>query len=596
MSSTASLKEVKPAIPSDSLLSSVIHNQQNVAEESAPAAFFEADAGDGTKREDMYLSGKKLALCLVSLFLCMFLFALDQLIVTTILSTVGSKFNALNQVGWLSSGFLISMAVLVAVWGKLSIVFGRKSTMLVAVLFFEAGSLMCALANDMNVLIGGRVLAGIGGGGIQTMTFIIVTEILPIHKRPMGMALIGTVFGVASVLGPLIGGAFTSGVSWRWCFYINLPVGAVAVVVFIFSFNPPKGHGNIWAKLKIIDYPGIFLLTSGLVLLLLAMTFGSGGEFPWHSGAVISCFVLGGLLTIGFGVWNFCFSKNQLIPIEVVKVWPTMAAAITMYGMFACFMAAAIFLAIYFQVIHGASAWRSGVDMLPLIISVVITSITGGILVKKTRFVKPFVIFGTSMTMIGSGLLTLLEVDSPTSKKIGLLIPLGVGIGINMQAAIMAGQITAPKTPGGIILATTVINFCRSVGGAIAGILADVVYTSTIEKNLQPELMKQSPAVIEELSKYNLRSLIQQNITGLSPASEYFLKSVIMKAIKYVFYVNFAYASIALIFSLFVTNQRLPEATPQERDSVKDSEDVKSAEVKPAEVEPAQEKPIEQKA
>lgn len=146
MSSTASLKEVKPAIPSDSLLSSVIHNQQNVAEESAPAAFFEADAGDGTKREDMYLSGKKLALCLASLFLCMFLFALDQLIVTTILSTVGSKFNALNQVGWLSSGFLISMAVLVAVWGKLSIVFGRKSTMLVAVLFFEAGSLMCALA------------------------------------------------------------------------------------------------------------------------------------------------------------------------------------------------------------------------------------------------------------------------------------------------------------------------------------------------------------------------------------------------------------------------------------------------------------------
>lgn len=567
-----SLKVKKEQPEVTKLGSSVKDPVPDILEDAAPEAFFEADAGDGTKREDMYLLGKKLILCIVSLFLCMFLFALDQLIVTTLLSTVGNKFNALNQVGWLSSGFLISMAVLVALWGKLSIVFGRKSTMIASVALFEAGSLMCGLANSMNVLIGGRVLAGIGGGGIQTMTFIIITEILPIHKRPAGMALVGAVFGVASVLGPLIGGAFTTGVSWRWCFYINLPVGAVALIVFIFSFNPPRVKTNTWQKLKTIDYVGSFLMTSGLVLILLALTFGSNGQFTWNSGAVISCFVLGGALTIGFCVWNFWFSKHQLIPIEVVLSLPTLASAITMFGVFSYFMASAIFLAIYFQIIHDASAWRSGVDMLPLIVSVVATSLISGVIVKKTKIVKPFVLFGTSMGLVGTALITLLEVDSPTSKKIGLLIPLGIGVGVNMQAATMAGQISAPKTPGGVILTTTVINFFRSLGGALAGILADVVYTAVIEKHLLPNLMKQPEAVIEELSHYNLRNLIQQSITGLSPASTQFLKVQNMKAIRCVFYVNFAYAAIAFVASLFVTNQRLPKAVPQVRDSSKEPE------------------------
>lgn len=549
-------------------------SNNDASEPVKPAAFIEADAGDGTRREDMYVTGKKLMLCIVSLFLCMFLFALDQLIVATILSTVGTKFNAMSQVGWLSSGFLISMAVLVAVWGKISIVFGRKSTMIVAVILFEAGSLMCALANSMDVLIGGRVLAGIGGGGIQTMTFIIVTEILPINKRPLGMALLGTVFGVASVVGPLIGGAFTSNVTWRWCFYINLPIGAVALVVFFFSFNPPTVKKGALLKLKLIDYPGVFFMTSGLVLLLLAMTFGSGGQFAWNSAAVICCFVLGGILTIAFCVWNFGFSKHPLIPLEVVKAWPTLASAITMFGVFGYFMASVIFLAIYFQVIHDASAWRSGVDLLPLIIGVVVSSITSGILVKKTRFVKPFVVLGTGLGMVGCGLITLLKVDSPSSQKIGLLIPLGVGIGINMQAAVIGGQITAPKTPGGVILATTLMNFCRSVGGAIAGILADVVYTATIEKKLPVALMKEPQNVIQELSHYNINQLIQSTlaVSGISAETELFLKTQIMNAIRTVFYVNFGYSSIAFIASLFVTNQRLPEAVAQTRDEKKPEE------------------------
>ena len=541
-------------------------------EEAKPAAFFESDAGDSTRREDMYLSGQKLALCLVSLLTCLFLIALDQLIVATILSTVGTQFNAMNKVGWLSSGFLISMAAFIAAWGKLSIIFGRKIIMIVAVVLFEAGSLMCAFADSMSVLIGGRVLAGIGGGGIQSSVLIIITETLPINKRPLGMALMSAIFGIASILGPLIGGVFTSGVSWRWCFYINLPIGAVAMPLFFFSFNPPRPKKDIMSKLKLIDYSGVFLMTSGLVLLLLGLTFGSDGQHAWNLPVVIVCFILGGLNTIGFCVWNFGFSKCPLIPIEVVTAWPTFAAAVVLAGFMGYFMALAIFLAIYFQVIHDASALRSGVDLLPLVITVVLLSIISSAIVKKTSYVKPFVVFGSTIGFLGCGLITLLDVGSSSKKKIGLLIPLGVGIGVNMQAAIIAGQITAPKNAGGTILATTFITFLRSIGGAIAGIMADLIYTSSFVNNFPPALQREPQLVIDELSKYNIHQLIESTLSvSLSSEAELFLKTQIMDGIRHVFYLNFAYAAILLIASIFVTNQRLPKPVVQERDS-KDSE------------------------
>ncbi|GEQ71972.1 hypothetical protein JCM33374_g5658 [Metschnikowia sp. JCM 33374] len=534
--------------------------------------FFESDAGDGTKREDFYLTGVTLIMCVISLFLCMFLFALDQLIVATLLSTVGNKFNAVNQIGWLTSGFLISMTVLVLVWGKIAIIFGRKTSMIASVVLFEAGSLMCALSNSMNVLIGGRVLAGVGGGGIQTLVFIIITEIFPIHRRPLGMALLGCTFAVASVVGPLIGGAFTSNVSWRWCFYINLPIGAVALSAFVFAFKVPKTKRKVTEKLSLIDYPGVFLVASGLVLVLLALTFGADGSHSWDSAAVICCFVLGGLLVIAFGVWNFGFSKHPLIPSDVVLAFPTLAAAIEMFGTFGYFIASVLYLSIYFQVIHDASAWQSGVHLLPLIISVVVFSISSGIFVKKTTFVKPVAICGAIMGFIGCGLITLLEVDSSSSMKIGLLICTGVGVGTQMQSAIIAGQITAPKTPGGVIMATTLINFLRSFGGALSGALADAVFGASFKNIFAAALKSQPQSVIEEISHYDLKTITASSaiIQQMTPETRAFVKQQIMNAIRNVFYMNFGFAAFSVFGVIFLTNKRLPRASNQVRDEPTD--------------------------
>lgn len=211
-----------------------IESQTNRTDNRKPKKFIESDAGDGTRREDQYLHGIKLVLCMISIFLCLFLVALDQTIVVTLLTKVGNEFNSFDKIGWLASGFLLSMAVLTATWGKISIIMGRKVTMYVAIILFEIGSLICGLSNSMGLLIGGRVIAGIGGGGIQSLVFVIISEVIPIEKRPIGIAILASTFAVASVLGPLIGGAFTNQVTWRWCFYINLPAGSLALAFFFF--------------------------------------------------------------------------------------------------------------------------------------------------------------------------------------------------------------------------------------------------------------------------------------------------------------------------------------------------------------------------
>ncbi|KAF3991936.1 hypothetical protein FT663_02495 [Candidozyma haemuli var. vulneris] len=540
---------------------SQIDRQVSPVAEERRKKFIESDAGDGTTREEQYLSGAKLILCIFSIFFCLFLFALDQTIVATLLTEVGNKFNAFDRIGWLTSGFLISMAALVAVWGKLSLIFGRKSTMIVAIVLFEAGSLMCALADNMDVLIGGRVLAGVGGGGIQTMTFIIITEILPIQKRPLGMALLGCVFAVASVLGPLIGGAFTSHVSWRWCFYINLPVGGAAGVLFIYCFNPPKTKGNWKEKILMIDYIGVVLMTAGFVVLLMALTLASGNEYEWDSGAVIACFVVGGVTFIAFCVWNFIYSKHPLLPWEVVKVIQVSAAAFSMFGTFAYFMAGVLYISIYFQVVHNASAWESGVHLLPMIISTVITSIASGILIKKTRHIKPFAILGAAMGMVGCGIITLLDVDSSNANKIGLLIPLGIGVGFQMQSSILGAQVAAPKSPGSTIMATTLVNVCRTFGGALAGALADAVYSAALTNHMKKTLPEQGSEVAKELSGVNLESLITSTtlLGDLSPSARAYVKSEVMNAIRDTFYMALGFSAIAMIFTVFQTNRRLPD-------------------------------------
>ncbi|KAK6460668.1 multidrug-resistance transporte [Scheffersomyces coipomensis] len=526
-----------------------------------PKRFIESDAGDGTLREDQYLHGFHLFACFAGVFLCMFLAALDQTIVATVLTTVGNKFNAFDKVGWLSTGFLLSSAVLIQPFGKLSIIFGRKYTMLVAIVIFEAGSLMCALSNNMDVLIGGRVLAGVGAAGIQSLTFVIISEVVPIEKRPMGMALISCVFAVASVLGPLIGGAFTTHVTWRWAFYINLPVGAVALLFFTWAFNPPRPTIKIMEELKRFDYVGNFLLIAGCVIFLLALAFG-GSNYGWDSAAVISCFVLGGVILVIFSFWNIYFSKDQIFGTEIITNSYILASATVISSTFGFFITNILFVAIYFQVIKDVSAMASGLHILPIIIPVVISSIFSAVTIQKSHYVKPFSVIAGILAPIGTGLLTLLQVDSPFSKQVGLLIITGISVGLQMQPCVISAQISAPKTPGSTIMVTTMINFARCIGAALGTDLADAVYTASLKNIMRKAIANETnQTILQQLEGIDLSSLMSNNafVQKLSPDAQFFVKTQIMKALRNVFYTSVGFSCITTVACLFITNKKLPK-------------------------------------
>lgn len=527
------------------------------------------ESGDGTTSEEQRLHGMALILCCLSLLLCMFLVALDMTIVVTIFETVGAKFGDFGKISWITSGFMLPIAVLAMSWGKISVIVGRKYTMLAAIFIFEIGSLIAGLANSMNMLIGGRVIQGIGGGGIQVMVFVILTEVVSIEKRGLAQGLVGMSFGVASVLGPLIGGAFTDDVTWRWCFYINLPIGGIAAVCLWYLFNPPRPRGNVWEKIKKIDYIGSVLLSVGVVLVLLAPTLGST-EDPWDSAIVIAFFVVGGVVCIVFCIWNFMFAKYPLIPAGVgLNIW-VLLPSLTLYFMFSSFMSSVMYITTFFQVVGQADALHSGLQLLPLIIPVVIFSILGGVAITVTQYTKPFAIIGTAIASIGLGLVTMMDRDISDAKRIGYLILPGVGMGLIMQSLVLNAQTAAPRRDGGVLLATALIAFFRGMGGVIGSVIGQTIQSVITATSVDGKL----PAGADPTTLVNNPDLIW----ALPEAERDIVLDGFVDGFRDAMYWSLANILAAFVLSLFLTNRKInAHSKPKDKDPEKhDSDSVPS--------------------
>lgn len=340
---------------------------------------------------------------------------------------------------------------------------------LIAIGIFELGSLICAVAPNSVALIVGRAIAGLGSAGVFSGAYILIATSVALPKRPSFNGLIGGVYGISSVVGPLLGGAFTEKVSWRWCFYINLPIGGIAAAVLVFFFTPVPQPGGIpqltWKeRIAQLDLPGTILFIPGVVCLLIALQWG-GSTYPWSNGRIIALFVV-------FGVCILAFIAIQLWKPDIATVSPFMlrkrsvwAAATFAFFMGSAFFVTVYYLPIWFQAVKGVSAYQSGIRNIPVLLAVVIGTIVSGGLVTKIGYYTPFMLASTLLTSVGAGLLTTFDLDTGSSKWIGYQIICGFGIGLGLQLPLVAIQTVLDMSE--IPTATALILFMQLFGAAV---------------------------------------------------------------------------------------------------------------------------------
>ncbi|GKT40974.1 efflux pump aflT [Colletotrichum spaethianum] len=420
-----------------------------------------------TQPEIQYPTGLKLFLIMLSIFMTMFLVALDRLIIATAIPRITDEFHSVTDIGWYGSAYLLTTCAFQLLFGKLYAFFSIKHVFLSSVLLFEVGSALCGAAPSSVAFIIGRAIAGIGGAGIFAGTIVIMVHSVPLHRRPKYQGAFGAVFGIASVVGPLLGGAFTSKATWRWCFYINLPLGGVALLVIAFVLKPPDQElkeSSLWAKLKQLDFAGTTVFIPGVVCLLLALQWG-GVEYAWNNPRMIALLVLAFVLLVSFVGIQILLPETATVPPRIMRNRSIAFASWAAFSIGGQMMIFAYFIPIYFQAIQGVSAVDSGIRTLPLVLSMTVFAGVSGGIITRTGYYTPVMLVGTCIMAIGAGLLTTLQVDTGAAKWAGYQVIYGVGMGMCFQAPNLAAQ-TVLKMKD-VPVGASIMFFSQTLGGAI---------------------------------------------------------------------------------------------------------------------------------
>ncbi|KAL2257810.1 hypothetical protein VTK26DRAFT_9135 [Humicola hyalothermophila] len=436
-------------------------------------------AGEGTSSSDEgepldteqgtaeYPTGFKLGAIIIALILGIFILALDMTIVATAIPKITEQFETLADVGWYGSAFFMTLGGFQSTWGKVFKYFDLKFGFLAAFFIFEVGSLICAVAPTSTALIIGRAIAGVGAAGIGSGAFTIVAFSADPKTRPVLTGIVGTSYGVAAAVGPLIGGALTDNVTWRWCFYINLPIGGFSAAVILLTFRSPKAAKPVDApwreKFLQMDVVGTVLVMGGLIACILAFQYG-GQSHAWSDSVVVGLLVGFVVIFIAFGLWEYFNGERSMIVPRLFRRREVWTGSLYMFCFAGSYYVAIYYLPIYFQAISGVSPTGSGVRNLPLILTVTVALIASGATVSATGIAAPIMVFGAAVAAIASGLLYTLDIGTSAGKWIGYQILGGFAWGSTFQVPLIIVQSTS--APEDISSVTAIILFFQTASGA----------------------------------------------------------------------------------------------------------------------------------
>ncbi|MFC3494178.1 MDR family MFS transporter [Glycomyces rhizosphaerae] len=498
-----------------------------------------------------------------ALMLTVFLAALDQTIVGTALPTIVGDLDGMDEYTWVVTAYLIATAASTPLYGKLSDLYGRRPIILLAIAIFLIASALAGLSQTMLQLILFRGLQGVGAGGLMTLAFTIVSDVLPPRERGKYQGLFGAVFALSSVAGPVLGG-WLAEVDWRWIFYINLPTGLVALI----AVNAVLRKHPIPTRLHKVDYLGAGLLVPAIVCLLLAITWG-GQDYAWSSPVVIGLLAAAAVLAVLF-IRVETRAEEPLLPLRMFKQGTFSLAAVIALVFGIAMFAGIVYIPLFFQMVRGYSPTESGLLMLPMMGGIVITSILSGLLISKAGRYKWFLVGGSIVTTFGLTLFTQLHLDTPLWLSSVYMAVLGLGMGLFMQPLVLAMQNIVTMEDLGV--ATSTNTFARTLGGAIGTSVLGAVMNATLDSELEANL----PAAINQLTPEQAAgfdagdlSAITESPTAIAALPDP-IRSVVQLAftdgLDDVFLVAACITAVSIILTLFLPNLVLRGGTEQRRD------------------------------
>ncbi|MGC4782204.1 MDR family MFS transporter [Micromonospora zamorensis] len=507
------------------------------------------------------LNRQQIRLLMFGLMTGMLLAALDQTIVGTALPTIVGELGGINHYSWVVTAYLLASTASTPLYGKMADLYGRRPVFLFSIGTFLVGSLLAGLSQNMTQLIVTRGIQGLGAGGLLTLAFTIISDVVSPRERGRYQGLFGAVFGISSVAGPLVGGYFAE-TDWRWIFYINVPLAILAIVVcyHVMRLIPFERRDHS------IDWLGAGLLVAGVSSLLLALSWG-GNEYAWGSGVIIGLFVVGAVLGVLF-VLQEARVAEPILPLRLFRsaTFALANSALLIIGL--VMFGSIIFIPLYLQIVKGASPTRSGLLMLPMMAGIIITSILTGRAMTRIGRYKWFPVAGSVTLLVGMFLFTQLEVATSLWVAFGFMVVIGVGLGLCMQSLILAVQNAVSVRDLGA--GTSSATFFRSLGGSFGVAILGTVLSSRLASGLSDRL----PGAIAQLPPQEQAAVAASGGTNISindPATILALPGPVRAAIQgafvdaldMVFLTAGLISIVAVVVTLTLPNTQLRGAGPQ---------------------------------